>query len=98
MLGDLKEAISIAQIALSAVLTMAVFWLKATFAPKQEVADLASRVALVEQRVDAAPSAEAMHKLHLDLVRVCEQITALRDALARTEHLVSLHHQAELDR
>jgi|GEM_PF-5395736 len=97
MLSDLKGALEIAQIALTAILTMAVFWLRATFAPRQGMADLAARIALVEQRVDAAPSAEAMHKLHLDLVRVCEQITALRDALGRTEHLVNLHHQARLD-
>lgn len=97
MLSDWKGVIEIAQIALTAILTMAVFWLRATFASRQDVADLTARIALVEQRVDAAPSTEAMHKLHLDLVRVCEQITALNDALKRTEHLVSLHHQARLD-
>ena len=77
--------------------TVAMLWLSKTFARREELskveskmADVSGRVSNLEEKVESLPTVEEMNSLRLEMAEMRGDIKALREALHPVNHLARL--------
>ncbi|MGU5635179.1 DUF2730 family protein [Aeromonas veronii] len=88
---------SIFAVLASFVTTAALLWLSKTFVRREELkkventmADHSTRLANVEEKLDAMPTQEELNALRLDMAEMRGDIKALREALHPVNHIAQL--------
>ena len=77
--------------------TLATLWLSKTFARREDLskvenkmADVSSRVSILEDKVESMPTQDEVNALRLDMAEMRGDIKALREALQPVNHLARL--------
>lgn len=83
--------------AVAVLATVAMLWLSKTFVRREELkkmentmADHSTRLANVEEKLDAMPTQEELNALRLDMAEMRGDIKALREALHPVNHIAQL--------
>ena len=77
--------------------TIVMLWLSKTFARREDLskvenkmADVSSRVSILEDKVESMPTQDEVNALRLDMAEMRGDIKALREALQPVNHLARL--------
>lgn len=77
--------------------TIVMLWLSKTFARREDLnkvenkmADVSSRVSILEEKVESMPTQDEVNALRLDMAEMRGDIKALREALQPVNHLARL--------